>query len=432
MQAAKAALTAGAAEAFRSRKEPGGWAGPKGKRVLTAAIGAGGIDTLLQGGNKDGKSGGTMQMIESVVGGLAGNRLINGARDKDGSRSRSRSRSRGGRDRDEGGGGGGGLAGLAAGGLAAAAGKAFMDRNKSKDMGRGYSSDSDDSRRGGRGKRSKSVTDYARAGLAKIGVGNDKSGDSRGSRRGHDDDDDDYHPRPRGGGGEGGDGVRSESDTASSESSSDDSASSTEEEKERKQLGRRQLVTAGLASVATIHAAQSVYKSIEGRKERKKEVAKGQMSPKEARKKKNRARLQDAAALGIAGLGIKGAYSEWKEMKEQRDEKKELDMKRQQRQARKEQKISNAKRYGSTHGYGDGQDAYSASAPDLSSTGSVYPLPPNGSMYPPNSAGYQPGPAYSDGGGYYGHPAGPHYSDGNPYHTGGVPPPPMGPEPQRY
>lgn len=303
MQAAKAALAAGAAEAFRSRKEPGGWAGPKGKRVLTAAIGAGGIDSLLQGGNKDGKSGGTMQMIESVVGGLAGNRLINGSRDKDGSRSRSRSRSRARDGKSE---GGGGLAGLAAGGLAAAAGKAFMDRNKSKDRGKRDRSSSEDSYRGGRGggnrNRSKSVTDYARAGMAKLGIGGDKGGDSRGSRRGYDDDDN-YHPRPRGGGGEGGDGVMSD---ISSESTSEDDVSSTEEEKERKQLGHKQLITAGLASVATIHAAQSVYKSIEGRQERRKEVAKGEMSPQEARKKKIKRDYKTRQLLVLQPLVSKG------------------------------------------------------------------------------------------------------------------------------
>jgi len=43
-QVLKAAVTAGAAEAFRSRNQPGGWAGDKGKRVLTAAISAGGVD----------------------------------------------------------------------------------------------------------------------------------------------------------------------------------------------------------------------------------------------------------------------------------------------------------------------------------------------------------------------------------------------------
>lgn len=420
MQAAKAALTAGAAEAFRSRKEPGGWAGPKGKRVLTAAIGAGGIDGLL---NKDGKGGGTMQTIESVIGGLAGNRLINGARDKDGSRSRSRSR--GGRD-GGGGGGGGGLAGLAAGGLAAAAGKAFMDRNKSKDRGdrgRRYSDDDDYGR--GSGKRSKSVTDYAREAMSKVGIGGDK-GKDRGSRRNYSDDD--YAPRPRGGGGEGGDGVRSE---PGSQSSSEDDVSSSEEEKERKQMGKRQLITAGLASVATIHAAQSVYKSVEGRKQRRIEVAKGDMSSQEASKKKNKARLQDAAAIGIAGLGIKGAYGEWKEMKEQRDEVRDFDIKRAERRARREQRALDAKKYGHEHGYGDGQDQYRASATELS------PPPTNGC--PPNGGGYQDRSAYLSGGvgsgvgsGYYGDPAGPHYSDGNPYHTGGVPPPPMGPEPPRY
>ena len=424
IQAAKAALTAGAAEAFRSRKEPGGWGGPKGKRVLTAAIGAGGIDSLLQSGNKDGKGGGTMQRIESVIGGLAGNRLINGKRDKSGSRSRSRSRGGRGRDRDDDKGGGGGLAGLAAGGLAAAAGKALMDRGKSKDRnkGRRYSS-SDNDRGGGRGKRSKSVTDFARQGMAALGIGGDKGKDDRGSRRGYDDS---YTPRPRGGGGEGGDGIRSE---LGSQSSSEDDVSSSEEDRERKALGHKQLLTAGLASVATIHAGQSVYKSIEQRQKRAKEVASGEMSSAEARKKKNKARLQDAAAIGIAALGIKGAYSEWKEMKEQRDEAHEFDLKRAERHARREQRAIDAQKYGHLVGYADGHDQYRASAPNLSAAG-MYPGAqhsiPDGGTYVSGHTGY------SDGSAYYGDPAGPLYTDGNPFHAGGVPPPPVGPQPARY
>lgn len=415
IKAARAALTAGAVEAFRSRKEPGGWAGPKGRRVLTAAVGAGGIDGLLNSGKKDGQGGGALDGLQAVIGGLAGNRLINGSRDKDGSRSRSRSR--GGRGDDRGGGGGGGLAALGAGGLAAAAGKMFMDRNKSTDRGGGgrrYSSDDD--RRGGRGKRSKSVSDYARQGMAAIGIG-DKGGDSRGSRRGYDDDSPPrgYQSRPRGGGGEGGDGIRS---SPGSQSSSDDDESSSEEEKERKKMGHKQLITAGLASVATIHAAQSVYKSIEGRQERRKEVAKGEMSPQEARKKKNKARLQDAAAIGIAALGIKGAYSEWKEMKEQRDEAHEFDRKRVERHARREQRTLDEKRYGVAHVHGQ-QDQYSSSTPNLQSQATpAYPQSP-----------YSPAPAsdYAAGAGYYAEPNGPHYSDGNPYASGGLPPPPIGP-----
>lgn len=416
MQAAKAALTAGAAEAFRSRKEPGGWAGPKGKRVLTAAIGAGGIDGLIQSGNKDGKEGGTMQTIQSVIGGLAGNRLINGKRDD--SQSRSRSRSRGGRRNDRDSGGGGGLAGLAAGGLAAAAGKALMDRGKSKDRDsrRRYSSSPD--RSGGRGKRSKSVTDYARQGMSALGIGGDKGKDARGSRRGYDDD---YVPRPRGGGGEGGDGIESE---PGSQSSSEDDVSSSEDDRERKKMGKKQLITAGLASVATIHAGQSVYKSIEGRQKRAKEVAKGAMSPEEAHKKKNKARLQDAAAIGIAALGIKGAYSEWKEMREQMHEAHEFDLKRAERHARREQRAIDAAKYGHHHRYAIAQDEYRSSAPDLGAIGrhsGTHNGVPDGGTY------LAAEDAYSEGGGYYGHPAAPHYVDGNPYHTGGVPPPPMGP-----
>lgn len=406
IKAAKAALTAGAVEAFRSRKEPGGWAGPKGRRVLTAAVGAGGIDGLLNSGKKEG--GGTLDGLQAVIGGLAGNRLINGSRDKDGSRSRSRSR--GGRGDDKGGGGGGGLAALGAGGLAAAAGKMFMDRNKSSDRGGGRRYSSDDDPRGGRGKRSKSVSDYARQGMAAMGIG----GDKRGSRRGYDDDSPPrgYQSRPRGGGGEGGDGIRS---SPGSQSSSDDDESSSEEERERKKMGHKQLITAGLASVATIHAAQSVYKSVERRQERKKEVAKGEMSPQEARKRKNKARLQDAAAIGIAALGIKGAYSEWKEMKEQRDEAHEFDLKRAERHARREQRALDQKKYGVSLL----QDQHSASTPNLHSQG----IP----AYPPSP--YSPGPAsdYAAGARYYGEPSGPHYADGNPYASGGLPPPPMGP-----
>ena len=406
IKAAKAALTAGAVEAFRSRKEPGGWAGPKGRRVLTAAVGAGGIDGLLNSGKKEG--GGTLDGLQAVIGGLAGNRLINGSRDKDGSRSRSRSR--GGRGDDKGGGGGGGLAALGAGGLAAAAGKMFMDRNKSSDRGGGRRYSSDDDRRGGRGKRSKSVSDYARQGMAAIGIG----GDKHGSRRGYDDDSPPrgYQSRPRGGGGEGGDGIRS---SPGSQSSSDDDESSSEEERERKKMGHKQLITAGLASVATIHAAQSVYKSVERRQERKKEVAKGEMSPQEARKRKNKARLQDAAAIGIAALGIKGAYSEWKEMKEQRDEAHEFDLKRAERHARREQRALDQKKYGVSLL----QDQHSTSTPNLHSQG----IP----AYPPSP--YSPGPAsdYAAGAGFYGEPSGPYYADGNPYASGGLPPPPMGP-----
>lgn len=93
----------------------------------------------------------------------------------------------------------------------------------------------------------------------------------------------------------------------------------------------KEYLTAGLAAVATIHAAHSVYASMEARDKRHLEVAKGELSPEEARKKKNKARIQDAAAIGIAALGIKGAYSEWQEVQENRHELAEQMEERQKR-----------------------------------------------------------------------------------------------------
>lgn len=176
-QAAKAALLAGATEAFRVRKEPGGWGGAKGKRILTAAIGAGGIDAAA---DRDPDHKSKRHILEAVVGGLAGNRLINGSRsnvegDDRSSRARSRSRSRG----PSGGGAGAGLAALATAGLGALAAKKISDRSRSRSRGgdrrRRDSRDSYDSRSPSPGdrrhKRSKSVSDYARKGLAALGIG---------------------------------------------------------------------------------------------------------------------------------------------------------------------------------------------------------------------------------------------------------------------
>jgi len=97
-----------------------------------------------------------------------------------------------------------------------------------------------------------------------------------------------------------------------------DGSSTTSMENKRKRMRTKEIVTAGLALVATIHAVHGVYSSMEAHEKRHKLVAEGEMSPEEARKKQTKAWVQDAAAVGIAALGIKGAFSEWKEMKEQR------------------------------------------------------------------------------------------------------------------
>ena len=139
----------------------------------------------------------------------------------------------------------------------------------------------------------------------------------------------------------GGEGKRS-----SSSSSSSDVCSSSEDERRTRKMKGKEYLTAGLAAVATIHAAHSVYSSMEARDKRHMEVMKGEMSPEEARKRKNKARIQDAAAIGIAALGIKGAYSEWQEVQENRQELAEQQEERKKRHEKRMRKLEKQARSG--------------------------------------------------------------------------------------
>ena len=143
----------------------------------------------------------------------------------------------------------------------------------------------------------------------------------------------------------GGEGKRS-----SSSSSSSDVCSSSEDERRTRKMKGKEYLTAGLAAVATIHAAHSVYSSMEARDKRHMEVMKGEMSPEEARKRKNKARIQDAAAIGIAALGIKGAYSEWQEVQENRQELAEQQEERKKRHEKRVRRLERQSRNGSGGG----------------------------------------------------------------------------------
>jgi hypothetical protein len=445
-QAAKAALLAGATEAFRVRNEPGGWAGVKGKRILTAAIGAGGIDAAA---DRDPDKKSKRHILEAVVGGLAGNRVINGPRstvEDDGKSSRggrSRSRSRG----PSGGGAGAGLAALATAGLGALAGKKLLDRSRSRSRGgdsrrRRDSPDSYDSRspspkRGKDRKRSKSVTDLARKGLAAFGIGEAaEGGKSRenvreveethirrtrrggGSRRGSGSDED-YRGSRRsrdaggyaesrgdpygdsryadshssnvgsrsGGGGRSArqkDGQRNKRIAEGKQDASDSDSSlgsSSGDEKRIKKMKGKQLLTAGLATVATIHAAHNIYQSMEKRDARHKAVQEGEMTPEEARKLKAKATLQDAASVGIAALGIKGAISEIKEANEMRHECREFREKKEERHKKRLERQKKTPSKGSESGGRRRQT--------------------NGYTQAPYDDGYERGPRYIDDNPYY-------------------------------
>lgn len=189
-QAAQAALAAGAIEAFRVRKDPGEWTGDKGKRILTAAVTAGGADGIV---DKDPRKHEKRHVVESTLAGLATNHLVNGPRSRSRSRPASHSRSKShGRGKE-----------LATAGLLAAAGKKAYDHYRSRSRSRparGGSSrsvsrdtESDPSSyderspspRPSRGKkRSKSVSDYINRGISSLGL-DDGGKDDRRSRGHH-------------------------------------------------------------------------------------------------------------------------------------------------------------------------------------------------------------------------------------------------------
>ncbi|EEP80392.1 predicted protein [Uncinocarpus reesii 1704] len=98
-----------------------------------------------------------------------------------------------------------------------------------------------------------------------------------------------------------------------SSDSNSSSGSSADEALTRRKLRRKELVTAGLATVATIHAGHSLYESHGKRKERLRKLSEGKISPEEARKQRLVGNLKDAASLSLAAVGIKQTIDGWRE-----------------------------------------------------------------------------------------------------------------------
>lgn len=405
-QAMKAAVTAGAVEAFHARHDPGEWKGPKGKRVLTAALAAGGTDGIIdRGGEKHSKR----HLIESTLAGLATNHVVNGS----GSRSRSRSRHHG-RSKSHGKG-----KEVAIAGLLAAAGKEAYDKyqkhkSQSRPRRRSDSRGSDDSyeSRPRNKKRSKSVSDYINKGMAALGIeegGDSQKGDRhrddrhrddhRRRRRRHrssrydddysDDDgssDDEYyrrHPSPPRSrhskdvsrpyyipaAGARGDEVYDPSNVghrsrpgspaiqdqprgtrhhghSHKHGNGSDGESSTDERKKLSKINRETLWATGLAAASTFHAAHSLTENMEKHKERARQVKEGEMGETEARLRRRKNQLSDVASVGVAALSVHSAIGEWKNFESKRKERAELNQVCKQR--------SKSMGRGSSHGHGHG------------------------------------------------------------------------------
>lgn len=123
-----------------------------------------------------------------------------------------------------------------------------------------------------------------------------------------------------------------------------------EEKRERKKMLRKELVTSGLAAVATIHAAHSVAKNIEAQKKRRKAVKEGTITQDQSSNMRAKENLKSAASIGLAALGIKGAVSEWKEVREQRKEHKEFEEKCRERHERRLRKRSQSSNHNQSMG----------------------------------------------------------------------------------
>ena len=392
-EAAQAAIAARPPRAGRGRKEAGGiLEGAKARRILTAAVGAGGIDALV---DKDPDRHGGRHVGEGAIGGLLLNQFVNGSR---GGRRRSRSGSRS---------AGGTLKDIAAAGVAAGVGKKILDRPRSPSRSRHrrrYSSDASsvDDRRP---RRSKSVTDYIDEGMSKLGIGGrdkdrrrrdrdrDRDGGETGVRSSpYTDDERSQTERTISGGGLARDGTsrrrqgrrrrdnRNRSSSRSSSSSrsngSESEFSLSEEERNRRKMKGKEYLTAGLATVATVHAAHEIYESMEKRKKRLEAVRTGKLSPTRAKSMKRKAQMKDAAALALAGFGLKGVADSWKETHHQRRECREFETKLERHRRIAAEKRARNQQGGGADGVGGGMTSASPSVGQprrrKSFTGPVY------------------------------------------------------------
>ncbi|KAK6337865.1 hypothetical protein TWF696_001343 [Orbilia brochopaga] len=289
---AQAAIIAAVVEAFRARKEPGGITGSKSlKRVVEAAVASGAVEKFLdRKGENDKKS--NRRVAEAVLAGLAAQRGIEGRRSK--------RRGDGDDKRDP-------IKDLAASGLIAAAGKKFLDyqRTRSHSRPRERTPDSSPERDRPGLDRRRSRSAHVGQALAAVGLGGlaaDRLGrsrrDSRGSRR-------------------------SSRDDTSSDSSLSDSDLSLDEDAERERhnrLRRKEIISIALAILAALHVGYVGYDAREKRALRKEKIDSGRISEEDANRLQRKAMLKDATAVGLAIFAAAEAVKSFRSMQKSRQD----------------------------------------------------------------------------------------------------------------
>lgn len=135
--------------------------------------------------------------------------------------------------------------------------------------------------------------------------------------------------------------ARSESEDSDgrSSSSSDVSVGSSEDERRARKLKYGIPLTAGIAAVATIHAANSIYKSKAAHDKRVEQVRHGEITPEEAKKLQRKGYLNDAAKIGLSALSLQAVKGKWTEVEENR---KQYQNHKQERRRRHEKRVQKA------------------------------------------------------------------------------------------
>ncbi|KAF3923145.1 hypothetical protein ABW20_dc0107980 [Dactylellina cionopaga] len=340
---AQAAMIAAAVEAFRARKEPGGVTGSKSlKRVVEAAVASGAVEKFLdRKGENDKKS--NKRVAEAVLAGLAAQRGING-----------RSKRRG-RDDER----SNPVKELAASGLIAAAGKKFLDyqRSRSQSRPRGRSESGSPERPGLDRRRSRSLggalTALGLGGFAAERFGKARR-DSRSSSRKSGD-------------------IRDDSSSDSSMSDSDLSLDEEAEQDRHKKLRRKEVISIALAILATLHLGHVGYEAREKRALRKEKLDSGKITEGESDKLRNKSLLKDATAVGLAILAAAEAVKAFKGVQNTRKEYHQFQGKHQQIEEHRRKKAIQ-------QGTADGRDP----SPPRSEASKYYSQP--GYMGPPPGA----------------------------------------------
>ena len=108
--------------------------------------------------------------------------------------------------------------------------------------------------------------------------------------------------------------------TSSSEdqSQNQEDLSFSEEERTRKKLRNKEILAATFATITSVAAVTSIYQSLDDQQKRREKLRRGELTPEEARKQKNKSIMFDLVNVGSAALGVNSAVNGWKRMQAQK------------------------------------------------------------------------------------------------------------------